>query len=125
MHRQETATMPLDIRRLAAEEVAKYFPRGGLRLPQQEYIDALRSIKPGEAAEVVRGNLTSRAFKRRLTLAAKHLGLALKYAKEASDEVIRFQVREPRKARRALPAAGASSAPRRRGRPPKQTARLA
>ena len=108
--------MPINLRKLTAEEIQHYFPRGGLRLPQAEYIDALRGLKPGDVVEAVRGNVTSRAFKRRLTLAAKHLGLSLKYAREAGEEAIRFQVREPRKPRRALPPAGAT---RRRGRPPK------
>ncbi len=108
--------MPINLRKLTSEEIRRYFPSGGLRLPQAEYIEALRGLKPGDVVEAVRGNVTSRAFKRRLTLAAKHLGLSLKYAKEAGEEAVRFQVREPRKPRKALPAAGMT---RRRGRPPK------
>ena len=109
--------MPIDIRKLTQEEAARFFPRG-VSAPAAEYIEALRGLRPGDYAEAFKGNITSRAFKRRLTLAAKHLGLALKYAKEAGDEAIRFQVRPPRqpRAQRALPP---GDAPRRRGRPPK------
>jgi hypothetical protein len=106
--------MPINLRKLTETETARFFPRG-VSIPQAEYIEALRGLKPGDVAEAVRGNVSSRAFKRRLTLAAKHLGLALRYAREASQEAVRFQVRQPRGTKPALP----EPAPRRRGRPPK------
>jgi hypothetical protein len=108
--------MPINLRKLTESEMARFFPHG-VSLPQAEYIDALRGLKPGDVAEALRGNVSSRAFKRRMTLAAKHLGLALRYAREAGLEVVRFQVRQPRGARAALPAA--TDTPRRRGRPRK------
>ena len=109
--------MPIDIRKLTQEEAVRFFP-GGSAVPAAEYVDALRELRPGDYAEAPKGTLTSRAFKRRLTLAAKHLGLVLKYGKDDGDEVVRFQVRQPRTPRtqRATPS---GEAPRRRGRPPK------
>src|ERR671930_1662284 len=94
--------MPLNLRRLTPEEATRFFPRG-VSVPQTEYIEALRGLKPGDAAEAIKGNVSSRAFKRRLTLAAKHLGLALRYAKEAGQEAVRFQVRQPRAVRAPRP----------------------
>ena len=107
--------MPINIRRLTQDETSKFFPRG-IGVPQVEYIDALRGLRPGDVAEAVRGNVSGRAFKRRLTLAAKHLGLALHYAKEAGEEAVRFQVRQPRT---QPPLALPEGTPKRRGRPPK------
>lgn len=108
--------MPITLRKLTESETARFFPRG-VSIPQAEYVEALRGLKPGDVAEALHGNISSRAFKRRLTLAAKHLGLALRYAREAGQEVVRFQVRQARTTRAALPEP--SAAPRRRGRPPR------
>lgn len=109
--------MPITVRKLSDQEAASTFPRGS-NINLGEYVEALRGLRPGDAAEALRGNLTSRTFKRRLTLAAKHLGLALRYAKEAGEEAVRFQVRQPRAGTTpALPAGQ-----RRRGRPPKNPA---
>lgn len=107
--------MGVNLRKLAPEEVERYFARGsGVNI--SEYIEALRGLRPGDYAEAVRHNVSSRAFKRRLTLAAKHLGLALRYAREAGEEAIRFEVRE-----QPASAAGGATVKRGRGRPRKIT----
>lgn len=58
-----------------------------------EYVDALKTIDPGEAGEVELNGHTRRALKRRLGMAAKELGHALKWARIEDEEVMVFQVR--------------------------------
>lgn len=103
--------MPVAVRKLETDEVERYFPRRS-SAPQADYVNALSALKPGDAAEAQRDGVTQRAFKRRLSLAAKHLGYTLKYAKHSEGETVRFIVRPAR-------PSNESSAPRRRGRPPK------
>ncbi len=96
--------MAVQIRKLAPEEAAKAFPRRG-QMDLSEYIDALRALRPGEAAEVDLGGLSTRALKRRIGQAAKQLGFALRWSRESSGNSLRFQVREagqpkPRNGRR-------------------------
>lgn len=112
--------MALPVRVLTSEEAARYFPKR-LDVPQAEYLDAVRGVKVGDFAAIPRGEVSNRAFKRRLTLAAKHLNVALRYAKDAGDDIVRFEVRERGTSRSGSSGAnaGASNAPRKRGRPPK------
>ena len=103
--------MSVAVRKLDADEVERFFPRRS-SAPQADYVNALSGLKPGDAAEAERDGVTQRAFKRRLSLAAKHLGYTLKYAKQSEGESVRFIVRPAR-------SNGETGAPRRRGRPPK------
>src|SRR5687767_5937184 len=54
-------TMPVQIRKLGADEAARVFPKRG-QMDLSEYADALRELKPGDAAEIDLGNLSSRAL---------------------------------------------------------------
>ena len=92
--------MPVQIRKLTLEESVKLFPKRG-QMDLSEYIDALRGLQPGEAAEVGLSGLSSRALKRRVGQAAKQMGYSLKWAKDTGGDALRFQVREgqPTKAR--------------------------
>lgn len=85
--------MPLQIRKLDADETARIFPRRG-QMDLSEYADALRNLTPGDAAEVPLEGLSNRALKRRLGQAAKQLGYALRWAREQRNGVLAFQVRE-------------------------------
>ncbi len=85
--------MAIKIRKLPPEEAAKAFPRRG-QMDLSEYLEALKSLRPGEAAEVELGGLSARALKRRIGQAAKQLGFALRWAREQSGNALRFQVRE-------------------------------
>ncbi len=100
--------VPVRIRKLTGDDAARYFPA---RHQQDvaEYVDALRGLGAGDVAEVQVGDVGEHAMKRRLTTAAKQLGMTLQWAKKADRPgVIGFRVKE------AKPA----SAPKRRGRPP-------
>src|SRR5919202_5813063 len=83
--------MPIAIRKLTQEEALRIFPR---RRQQDlsEYVDALRNLEPGEVAEIERQDLSDRAIKRRLGQAAKQLGYRLKWSRQASPELLYFQV---------------------------------
>jgi hypothetical protein len=87
--------MPVQIRKLSAEEAAKVFPKRG-QMDLSEYADALRGLSPGEAGEIELAGLSSRALKRRLGQAAKQTGYSLKWARDGGSGVLRFQVRESR-----------------------------
>jgi diphthamide synthase (EF-2-diphthine--ammonia ligase) len=70
-----------------------------------EYAEALRNLKPGDAAEVELGDLSSRAMKRRVGQAAKQMGYNLKWARDTTGNALRFRVaedqqRKPRNGRR-------------------------
>jgi hypothetical protein len=85
--------MAVQIHKLTSEEAAKYFPKRG-QMDLTEYTEALRGLQPGDAAEIALGGLTSRAMKRRLGQAAKQEGYTLRWAREVSGDVLRFQVRD-------------------------------
>lgn len=85
--------MAVQIRRLSADEAAKAFPKRG-QMDLTEYVNALRPLQAGDAAEVQLGDLSSRAVKRRVGQAAKQLGYGLKWAREASGNALSFQVRQ-------------------------------
>jgi len=83
----------VQIRKLAPEESAKFFPKRG-QMDLSEYTDALHGLEAGDAAEIELGGLSSRAMKRRLGQAAKQSGYTLRWARETSGDVLRFQVRD-------------------------------
>lgn len=85
--------MQVQIRKLAPEESAKFFPKRG-QMDLSEYAEALRGLEAGDAAEIELGGLSSRAMKRRLGQAAKQSGKTLRWARETSGDVLRFQVRD-------------------------------
>lgn len=96
--------MALQLRKLPPEEAAMAFPRRG-QMDLSEYVDALKGLRPGDAAEVGLGGLSTRALKRRLGQAARQLGYALRWTREPSGNALRFQVRgtaraKPRNGRR-------------------------
>jgi hypothetical protein len=83
--------MAVAIRKLPADEALRVFPQ---RCEQDlsEYVNALRDLEPGEAASVERQGISDRALKRRLSLAAKQLEYRLKWSRQASPELLYFQV---------------------------------
>src|ERR687886_2388358 len=83
--------MPVTIRKLSTDEAQRAFPRRGQQ-DLSEYTNALRELGPGEAAGIERQGLTDRALKRRLGQAAKDLGYRLKWTREASPDMLYFQV---------------------------------
>ncbi len=85
--------MALQIRKLSQEEATKAFPRRG-QMDLSEYVDGLRGLQPGDAAEVHLGSLSARALKRRIGQAAKQLGYALRWSRESGGNSLRFQVRD-------------------------------
>jgi hypothetical protein len=85
--------VPVAIRKLAPDEAAKVFPKRG-QMDLSEYVDGLRELQPGDAAEIELGGLSSRALKRRLGQAAKQTGYSLKWARDGGTGALRFQVRE-------------------------------
>ena len=85
--------MPVQVRKLSAEEAAALFPKRG-QMDLSEYTAALSGLRPGDAAEVQMGGLSSRALKRRVGQAARQLGFALKWARDTGSDAMRFQVRE-------------------------------
>lgn len=100
------------IRPLTNDEAAAVFPRRG-QLDISDYIEALRSVSPGEAAEIDLDGLTRRSVKRRMGMAARQLGTTLKWARTFEDEdILIFQVRNgspavpktPRTRRTRVPA---------------------
>ncbi len=123
--------MPVAIRKLALAEAQRAFPHHGQQ-DLSEYVDALRGLEPGQAAGIDRQGLSDRAIKRRLGQAAKDLGYRLKWSRQATAEMLYFQVvgippakaadgrrrRRPRAAEPAPPAEPAAPRPR-RGRPPR------
>ena len=101
--------MSVTIRKLSDAESAAYFGRPGAQA-RSAYVDALRELDEGDAAEITLGDVSARATKSRLSRAAKQLGLTLTYAKTPSDGVLYVRVQA------AKPVAAAR---RPRGRPPK------
>jgi hypothetical protein len=83
--------MAVAIRKLPPDEALRVFPQ---RRQQDlsEYVTALRGLGAGEAASVDRQGISDRALKRRLSLAAKQLGYRLKWSRQASPELLYFQV---------------------------------
>jgi hypothetical protein len=87
----------VQIRKLTSEEASKYFPKRG-QMDLTAYTEALRGLQPGDAAQIDLGGLSSRAMKRRLGQAAKQEGYTLRWARESSGDVLRFQVRDAQSA---------------------------
>jgi hypothetical protein len=103
--------MPITLRKLTGDDAGRYFPssRGSASLDISEYVEALRGLGAGDIAEVEPGEVTDRATKRRLTMAAKELGLTLQWSKQLmGDGSIGFRVKT---------AANPVTTPKRRGRP--------
>ena len=67
--------MAVQLRKLPPDEAAKVFPKRG-QMDLSEYSAALREFQPGDSAEVVLQELSSRALKRRLGQAANGLAIA-------------------------------------------------
>jgi hypothetical protein len=85
--------MPIAIRKLSAEESAKFFRPRGQAQDLGDYMDALSELEPSDVAELSADGVTTRALKRRLTGAANQLGIKLKYAKDTAGGV-RFRVEQ-------------------------------
>src|ERR687888_682939 len=83
--------MAVAIRKLSPEEARRVFPRRGQQ-DLSEYVDALRELAPGEAAQIERQGLSDRAIKRRLGQAAKGLGYRLKWGRQSRPDGLYFQV---------------------------------
>jgi hypothetical protein len=83
--------MSIAIRKLEAEEVAHAFPRRG-RMDLGEYADALSELRAGDAIAVRLDDLSSRALKRRFSLAAKRLGYRITWAKQVGDGELYLRV---------------------------------
>ena len=101
--------MPFTIRKLSGDDAARYFPARPLQ-DLTEYQDALRALNPDDVAEVQLGDVSQRAMKRRLTTAAKPLGITLQYSTQSAEGSIGFRVKQ---------AVSPTATPKRRGRPPK------
>jgi len=133
--------MSVQIRKLTDEEAAGAFPKRG-QIDLSEYAEALGDLQPGDAAEFELSGLSTRAAKRRLGQAATQHGYRLKWASTSLGDRLYFQVLPGAKAglrrtsgRRkgtrsvggqpAQPDAAAASetAPVRRRRPRRATAR--
>jgi hypothetical protein len=76
--------MPIAIRKLETEEAARAFPRRG-QVDVGAYADALSELRAGDAIAVRLADLSSRALKRRFSLAARELGYRITWAKQAGD----------------------------------------
>ena len=83
--------MPIAIRKLEAEEVAHALPRRG-QMDLGEYADALKELRAGEAIAVRLADLSSRALKRRFSLAARQLGYRITWAKQVGDGELYLRV---------------------------------
>ena len=57
---------------------ASIFPKLGANVDVSEHVGAIRTLRPGDAAEVDLAGLTARTLKRRLGMAGKSIGAALK-----------------------------------------------
>jgi hypothetical protein len=55
-------------------------------------VAALRTLRPGDAAEVALGPLSARALKRRLGRAAQRAGYRLRWARADAGDTLHFQV---------------------------------
>jgi hypothetical protein len=98
----------IQIRKLSGEEAERAFPRRS-QMDLTEYVEALRQLSPGDAAELDLNGLSSRAAKRRLGQAAARVGVRLNWSRTAAKDALFFQVQPGKGA--AGPANG-----RRRGR---------
>jgi len=106
--------MAVKLRKLAADEAQRAFPRRGQQ-DLSDYMAALGELQPGEAAAIEREGLSDRAIKRRLGAAAKQLGYRLKWARQHSPEALYFQVvgapaAKPANGRRSTPPSPAPTA---------------
>lgn len=111
--------MALTIRKLPSQQADQVFPKRG-QMDLAEYVDALRTLQPGDAAAIDLQGVSSRALKRRLGQAASQAGYRLKWARASSDEAIYFQVL-PAPQARSTSASGDKPANGRRG--PRRQAR--
>jgi hypothetical protein len=82
--------MPVAIRKLSAEEAHGAFSRRSQQ-DLSDYVDALRTLEPGQAAAVERQDLSDRALKRRLGQAARTLGYRLNWSRHKTAEMLDFQ----------------------------------
>jgi hypothetical protein len=71
--RQQPCPASTVSRRIRAKELARAFPRRE-QVDVGEYADALRELRAGDVIAVQLNDLSSRALKRRFSLAAKQLG---------------------------------------------------
>jgi len=85
------ADVTVTLRKLSREEAERSFARRG-QTNVSEYATALRVLQVGDSAELELGGLSSRAAKRRLGLAATHLGYRLKWASAWVDDRLYFRV---------------------------------
>ena len=83
--------MAIQIRKLSGEETQRSFPRRG-QMDLSAYVDALRPLSPGDAAELNLSGLSSRAGKRRLGQAAGQLGYRVKWSRTGTVDALYFQV---------------------------------
>src|ERR1043166_3657202 len=83
--------MPIAIRKLDVEEVAQAFPRRR-QVDLAGYADALRELRAGDAIAVRLDDLSSRALKRRFSLAAKQLGYRITWARQIGDGELYLRV---------------------------------
>jgi hypothetical protein len=83
--------LPIAIRKLDAEEVARAFPRRG-QVYVRDYADALSQLRAGDAIAVMLSDLSSRAVKRRFGLAAKQLGYRIAWARQVSEGELYLRV---------------------------------
>ena len=83
--------MPIRLRKLDAQELAQAFPRRG-QVDVGEYADALRELRPGDVIAVQLNDLSSRALKRRFSLAAKQLGYRITWAHQIGDGELYLRV---------------------------------
>jgi hypothetical protein len=83
--------MPIAVRKLSDQEAARAFPRRG-RTDLAVDVAALRTLRPGDAAEVALGPLSARALKRRLGRAAQRAGYRLRWARADAGDTLHFQV---------------------------------
>ena len=83
--------MPITIRKLDAQELAQAFPRRG-QVDLGEYAEALRSLQAGDVIAVQLNDLSSRALKRRFSLAAKQLGYRITWARQVGDGELYLRV---------------------------------
>ena len=84
-------SVAVHIRKLSGEEAERAFPRRS-QMDLTEYVNALRQLSPGDAAELRLNGLSSRAAKRRLGQAATQVGIRLKWSRTAAGNRLFFQV---------------------------------
>jgi hypothetical protein len=82
--------MAVTIRKLSTDEARRAFPRRGQQ-DLSEYVDALRELDQGQAAEVARQGLSDRAVKRRFGQAANQLGYRLRWSRQSDPDHLYFQ----------------------------------